>query len=327
MKRERQTGGTSIQNMTCDTSRKALIGSAIALFVSATSGLAQAPPPTECGALIHAAEASGFVPFPQGDLFCRLTADPKETRSFVAYQRGKSSGQLASEAGGNPVSLAPFDTDIGAIGVGDAFGLLRWAGPRPGDGVQVSVAAAVFAQFDLATSSFDLINADYIVGLPLTFRRSGFSGRIRVYHQSSHLGDEFLLRDEPERINLSFESLELILSQALGSLRVYAGGEALFDRDPAELEPLVAHAGSEFRVGAFGRRSLLAAVDLKSSEEQDWKPAWSARAGFEVGWGRDPQHPPRVVRLLGEYYRGPSPYGQFYRENLRYWGVGLHLFP
>jgi hypothetical protein len=54
----------------------------------------------------------------------------------------------------------------------------------------------VFAQFDLDSTSDDLLNADYVVGLPLTFRRAGFSARGRFYHQSSHLGDELLLREE-----------------------------------------------------------------------------------------------------------------------------------
>lgn len=207
----------------------------------------------------------------------------------------------------------------------DAFGLVRWGGPRPGDGLQISIAAGVFAQFDLGTASYDLINADYLVGLPITYRRSGFSTRLRVYHQSSHLGDEFLLREEPERVNLAFESLELIVSQAAGVLRVYGGGELLFNREPDDLEAMVARAGAELRFGAAAPRSFVAAIDLKSSEEQDWKPAWSTRAGFEVRWGRDPEHPPRTLRLLGEYYDGPSPYGQFYREQLRYWGVGVHL--
>ena len=288
---------------------------------------AQLPQPSECGFLIHAREGRGFSPLPQGDIFCPLIADPKETRSFVAYQRGKSTDQQTSRPEGDSVTLAPFDTDIGAIGVGDAIGLARWSGSRPGDGVQLSLAAGVFAQFDLASSSFDLINADYVIGLPLTFRNSGFSGRLRIYHQSSHLGDEFLLSAAPERINLSFESAELILSQAFGGLRVYGGGEYFFNRDPAELDPLLAHAGAELRLGVNGRRSVVAAVDLKSSEEQEWKPSWSGRAGFEIGWGRDPEHPPRVLRLLGEFYRGPSPYGQFYREHIRYWGLGLHLFP
>ncbi len=281
-------------------------------------------PQFECGLLLHASEASGVAPLPHGDVFCPLVADPKEPRSFVSYQRARSPLQAGDT---ETIGLAPFDTDIGAIGLGESFGLLRWGGRRPGDGVQISISAGIFAQFDLNTDSYDLINADYLIGVPVTLRRGGFSSRLRLYHQSSHLGDEFLLRDEPERLNLAFESLELILSQALGALRVYAGGETLFNRDPDDLDPLLAHAGVELRVGAPGRRSLVAAADVKSSEQQDWKPAWSGRTGFEFGWGRDPEHPPRVLRLLFELYNGPSPYGQFYREQIRYWGFGLHLFP
>jgi hypothetical protein len=46
---------------------------------------------------------------------------------------------------------------------------------------------------------------------------------------------------------------------------------------------------------------------------------------MEITWARDPVHPPRVMSLLAEFYNGPSPYGQFYRENLRYWGLGVHI--
>lgn len=301
-----------------------LITFAAAMIAPLWSPLAGQVPEYECGLLLHASEATGVAPLPQGDVFCPLVADPKEPRSFISYQRARSPLQPADT---ETIGLAPFDTDIGAIGLGDSFGLLRWGGRRPGDGVQVSISAGIFAQFDLDTDSYDLMNADYLIGVPVTLRRGGFSSRLRLYHQSSHLGDEFLLRDEPERLNLAFESLELMLSQALGAVRVYAGGEALFNRDPDDLDPLIAHAGAELRVGPRGRRSLVAAADVKSSEQQDWKPAWSGRAGFEFGWGRDPEHPPRVLRLLFELYNGPSPYGQFYREQIRYWGFGLHLFP
>ncbi len=48
-------------------------------------------------------------------------------------------------------------------------------------------------QFDLSAPSSDLINTDYVVGVPLSWRSGGWSTRVRLYHQSSHLGDEFLL--------------------------------------------------------------------------------------------------------------------------------------
>lgn len=276
----------------------------------ASPASAQLPRSTACDPGIHVGEARGTVLLPQGDLFCPRVADPKEPRSFASYLRWHS-----------PVQ----ETTVGAVGIGDSFGIIRWGGPAAGDGFQLSLVGSVFAQFDLETESFDLINADYIIGVPLTFRLGGFSSRLRLYHQSSHLGDEFVLRDEPERVNLAFESLELILSQELGALRFYGGGEYLFNREPEDLESRVAHLGAEARVGNARSVGLVAAVDVKSTEEQSWKPAWSARTGIEVGWGRDPAHPPRMWRILAEFYDGPSPYGQFYRDDVRYYGLGFHL--
>jgi hypothetical protein len=53
--------------------------------------------------------------------------------------------------------------------------------------------------------------------------------------------------------------------------------------------------------------------------------AWSARAGFEVGLEPGAEHRARRWSLLAEYYDGPSPYGQFFRDQVSYYGIGLHL--
>lgn len=253
--------------------------------------------------------------FPEGDLFCPLIADPKAERSFLSYLRGEFSALVENEG----------DADIGAVGLGDRFVLVRSGAARSGNGVQLSLTGAIFAQFDLGTESIDLINADYLVSVPISFRIRGFSSRLSFLHQSSHLGDEYLLRSELERQNLSFEALDMIISQELGPLRFYGGGQYLFRREPETLEPHVAHAGAELRVGRQRGLRFLAAVDLKSSEQQEWTPAWSGRAGFEIAHWRHEEHPPRLFAVLAEYYSGPSPYGQFFREGIRYFGVGLHF--
>ena len=183
----------------------------------------------------------------------------------------------------------------------------------------------MFSQFNLDAPSFDLINADYLVGLPLTFRTAGFTARLRVYHQSSHLGDEFILNRNPERINLSFESLELILSQEVGALRVYGGGETFFRREPGDLAIRLVHAGAELRPIVLSSIRLLAAADLKVVDDETWSRAWSVRAGLEIARIPHPGHPPRVISLIGEFHDGAAPYGQFYREDIRYLGAGFSL--
>jgi hypothetical protein len=281
---------------------------------------AQVPVPTRCAVGMPESEQLGYVPLPRGDVFCPLVADPKGQRSFVTYLRESSDNG---------------DANIGSVGISDVLGILRVGGPRPEEGFQISIAGSVFAQFDLDISSYDLINADYIIGIPITFRRSAFSTRLRLYHQSSHLGDEYILReDDPtfERENISYESAELILSLDGGPFRVYGGGEYLLRRDPSELERSVAHGGVEFRparrllrFGSLAGARFLAAADVKSSQQQDWELAVSVRAGFEFDRPRDTEPPGRRWGLFFEAYDGPSPYGQFFRREVRWLGAGIHF--
>lgn len=273
-----------------------------------------------CDTGIPADEALGFVAFPRGDLFCPLLADPKRVGSFASYVRGRSS--------------SAFGTDLASVGVGDRLGLARWNGPIVGEGVQVSLEGSIFAQFDLDTKSYDLINADYVVGLPLTFRRARVSGRFRFYHQSSHLGDEYLLRPGSARENFAFEAPESMLSVDVGPLRAYGGAEYLFNRQPERGRSWVGHGGVELRQpgglaasGRLGRIRLVAGADVKAVEELDWDVAFSARAGFEIGREPGEEHRSRRWSLLAEYYEGGSPYGQFFREQVSYYGVGLHVGP
>ncbi|MDF1504681.1 DUF1207 domain-containing protein [Roseisolibacter sp. H3M3-2] len=292
---------------------------ALLLACAAPAAAQELAPAVRCG-VAAPTPTRGYEPIPSGDVFCPLLADPKGQRSFVSYLRG------------NDDEVA---RDVASVGIADQFGLFRVNGARPGDGVQLSLAGSVFAQFDLGRSSYDLVNADYVIGLPLTVRRGGFSARARVYHQSSHLGDEFLLRGDPEdrveRENLSFESAELLLSQDAGPVRVYGGGEYYFNREPASLGRSIAHGGLELRpsaaarFGSAARARFVAGVDLKSVAEQDWRTAVSARAGIEVGRPRDDGGRARRWSLLGEFYDGPSPYGQFHARDVRLAGLGFHF--
>ena len=289
----------------------------IVLLLLPRSGEAQQTVAPRCGTGVHEGEAQGPVLFPQDQIFCQLLADPKEARSFVSFLHGTFPSVDDS---------ADQGTTIGSVGLGDSFGLVRWGGPSPGEGVQLDVVGSIFAQFDLGAASHDLINADYIIGLPVTFRRSGFSARVRLYHQSSHLGDEYLLRAEGiDRENLSFESVEFLLSQEVGPLRAYAGGERILRREPETVAAKLFHGGLELHAGRARLAQLVGGVDLKMTERYDWSPAISGRLGLQVMRSGPGGHPARLVALMLEVYDGPSPYGQFFQEDISSVGVGLHF--
>jgi hypothetical protein len=279
--------------------------------------MAQTPDAPRCGTGVHEEQALGTVFLPDDQIFCALLADPKEPRSFASFQRGKF--KTLDDPSGRT-------TSIGSVGIADSFGLVRWGGPRAGEGVQLDVIGSIFAQFDLGSPSNDLINADYVIGLPLTLRRSGFSVRAKVYHQSSHLGDEFLLRDNDfVRENLSFESVELLVSQEIRAVRVYGGGERVLGRDPDTLPVKLFHAGVEVRSGRARRAQFVSGFDVKTTERHDWSPAKSFRVGLELGRPGPGTHPGRLITLMLEVYEGPSPYGQFFQDDISYVGVGLHF--
>ena len=190
--------------------------------------------------------------FPTGDVFRPLIAYPKQPQFSVNINRFKSSSVRYTMA---------------AVSFGETFGIYRFFGSSDGDGLQLSVEGAIFAQFNLDTHSYDLINADYTIGIPVTYRHGDNSLRFRIYHQSSHLGDEFLQSiNPPERVNLSYEAIELIYSREWRGWRVYGGGEYLIHKEPDDLKPMSAHGGIEYR----GSKTLvwngmpIGGVDMKS---------------------------------------------------------------
>jgi hypothetical protein len=258
-----------------------------------------------------------FERFPAGNLFRPLLADPKQPQFFVSLRSFHT-------------SLKPIDSSVqtftmASVGYGENFGLAKWSGTEEGDGLQLSLDGALFAQFNMDAPSHDLINADYQVGIPLTYRRGLFSARLRVYHQSSHLGDEFLLRYRPDRVNLSYESVQALGAMNFGKWRVYAGGEYFFDRDPGTLRPAGAQAGIEYRGQTrrfMGPGSFVAGLDLKSYQENAWGTSGSLKAGYEFGL---PDPGRRHLKIMLEGYKGFAPYGQFYQERVSYFGVGIYF--
>lgn len=181
----------------------------------------------------------------------------------------------------------------------------------------------------------DLINADYVVGIPVSWRSGLFSTRLRLYHQSSHLGDEFLLANPGvKRVDLSFEAVEAILSlDAPGGWgRVYAGGSYLVHREPAALERSGVQWGLELRGPDFLNPILEAQLpglrltpvlgaDFKSFEALSWNVNGNVVGGLE--WSK--AGGTRRFRLLLNYYHGFSPFGQFCAQKVEWFGVGLYL--
>jgi len=253
---------------------------------------------------------------PSGHLFKPLLADPRWARFSAAYRNFQSSN---------------FDgRDIGSVSFGETIPFYRSNFGDSNAQWEAGLQAGVFSDFNFNQSSTDLVNTDFIVSAYSSVRAGQFSAFGRLFHQSSHLGDEFLLRQldtKFERINLSYEGVDLKLSYELPyGIRLYGGGGGLFHREPSELKIWSVQYGLEFRspwrIELASMRPVIAA-DVKNHEENNWNYDVSARAGVEFG---NLSVLGRRLQVMAEYYNGFSPSGQFYRERVEYFGLGAHYF-
>jgi len=256
--------------------------------------------------------SGGWQFLPDNRIFDPLLADPRWPHFSVSYARVIQAG-------------APALRDVGMISLGEHVNFVEFdseVAGRFGAGLQ----PAVYGIFDLNAPSKDLVNADYRLGVPIDYRYGRFSAEASVFHQSSHLGDEFVFRFPQPRINLSYEAVTLTLSQDLGPVRLYGGFGRMVHSIPHNLPPWWAHQGVEFTslIPCFSDSvAPVVAVHLEEHEKSDWNVDLSFRAGVEFV---NPAKTRRRFQILFEYFRGFDPNGQFFVERIETVGLGIHLY-
>ena len=268
----------------------------------------------ESGSTIIAPASSDLPPdetiyLPLGDLFRPLLADPKEPHFYLSYRHYAYQSQHINAAAG---------------GYGEIFGINRYVDHADGSAWQLNFGGGAHAQFNLDKPSRALVNTDYTIGFPVSYRKGAASMRIALYHQSSHLGDEYLLQTITNRLEFSYEALNILWSREWQEWRVYGGGEYMIHKVPNELRPWGAQGGVEFYGTGpiLGRGRLVGGLDLKVDQEHDW----AVNGSFKTGLQFDSSEPNgRYIRVLAEGYRGYSPHGQFYVNRISYGGFGIAL--
>jgi Protein of unknown function (DUF1207) len=275
---------------------------------TAAPEIPKTPPP---GAITQEIPKPESKFLPNGLLFDPLHADPRWPHFSIAYRR---------------VQDGPEPKRTGSANFGETFAIYRDAAPLNGQW-EIAFQGGVFSIFDMDAPSTDLINADYMAGLLASYRTGSFSGFVRLYHQSSHLGDEFILNTQPNRINFTYEEIDLKLSYDLFRwFRVYGGGGYLVGRDPNTVGRGTSQFGAELTspwTVLSGKIRPVAYADFQINERSNWSITRSLMAGLQFENARIGD---RKVQVLAEYLKGPSPNGQFFSQRTDWIGIGLHLY-
>ncbi len=258
----------------------------------------------------HVTEENVF--FPKGDVFDPIVADPKEPRFFA--------------------SIHHFDNDIrssftgASVGYGETFGLYRKRLSKD-HAWQLSLRGGLFSQFDMNTSSNNLLNSDYTIGALWTYRYKNASMRLRAYHQSSHLGDESA-RENPDLLytatGFDYEAIDLLGAYEWEKLRFYGGLHYIAQIDSKGIDRWGYQGGMEYhgtkQVVPYG--VLVGGVDVKGFQALDWTPAYSVKAGLNF---KNLGISDRYIQVMLEYYNGFIPFGQFYDYEMESYGLGVYF--
>jgi hypothetical protein len=244
------------------------------------------------------------MPFPPAhELFAPLLADPSELKFGFEF--------------GFPVG----HHDVANIDAGDYLGVYRWALGGVG-AMQLSVGGAINSRFD-ATTAHNLQVIDYYGNVPLDLRIGSFSARSMFYHDSSHLGDDYLREKGIQDQNNSWNAFREIISfQPWKPIRLYGGYTWAVNTLPEWKGRQAAQGGVEiyFNPSENAFFHPYWGNDVQSWERSSWNATWTSQLGVTTG---SETSKGRGISYFVQFMTGPRYEGQFYTNRETIWGVGL----
>jgi hypothetical protein len=244
--------------------------------------------------------------FPQaGELFAPLLADPREIQLSAAYYRlnGQNTGDVA---------------------LGHAWGMGRWHSPNGHWSWQWNIEAMGYSRFRLSGAVNEFETIDFFGLLPLEIHWGQLSSKFTLFHQSSHLGDDFIRRTRDSGLRYSIDGLKTIASgKLLKGLRLYGGGGYLLHTAPSA-KPGTLQWGLEMvrpalKLLAGSPLEVYLAQDFQARESASWNINSRTVLGLRLGFTEGT----RSLRVHLGHFEGHSPYGQFSTHREVYSDVGV----
>lgn len=241
---------------------------------------------------------------PKGFLYSTYWASAAEPRLSV---------QVISERKG----LGPLVDSA----IGGRVGFVRF-GPRERlEGLQLDLIAGVHLRQD-PDEGLDMTGTDYRFDIPLTYRWGPHGVKFGYYHVSSHVGDQFLLKNPGfDRQNFLRDTIVLGYSyHVIPELRLYTEAGWAFNSDvsrPWEFQFGLDY-GPARPTGIWG--GPFVALNGHLRQELDFGGNFALQAGW--AW-RGAGISAGVLRTGLYYYDGGSPQFSFYSEHEQQIGWGL----
>ncbi len=207
------------------------------------------------------------------------------------------------------------------FGLTQPFGLYTSEGDN--SAWEVALRPGIVSRFKKRETQLLLKSADFRVGIPFSYRHGNWSARLELFHLSSHRGADSVSAQPAPNFTYSREVVQALVAYGrTNHWRIYAGPGVIVHSRPA-VGRASFEAGSEWfpkRLGRSHARFYLA-EDLETRQEVGWRVNTSVQPGVLFTNRRGEP----VARIAGWFYRGQTPFGQFFRERETIGGVQLIL--
>jgi len=194
-------------------------------------------------------------------------------------------------------------------------------------GYEFGFEVASYTQFEIITPNGvyqrNLLNIDYRICMHLNVKNNAWSYRARFFHESSHLGDDYMIRNKihaylPNPLN--YEQLDFTAALEKGRFNYYAGLGAVV-RIETIRKRFSAQTGFSFSfpVNEKARVKYVGGMDLKFLQQTNYDVNAKMCAGFQFGKGDE------SPKFVVEFYTGHLPFSLYEYKKVQWLGIGLYF--
>jgi hypothetical protein len=194
-------------------------------------------------------------------------------------------------------------------------------GERP---IALGFGSQVYARFSLSDPKSSLISHDWVVGVNATAALGRWDVTLELYHESSHLGDEYGDRFGVHRLDWTREVGALWVGYRAGGWRL-SGSASYVLLDELDLDPPGFAVAVDWRGGPLtrmldGQIRPVAGIYTEAVGATNWRVSTSAKLGISAALGQR-----SGVRIALIAHDGLSTQRQFFRSESRYVGMEVRF--
>ena len=248
-----------------------------------------------------------------------LPATPRYELPIASPRVHALAGRLLDVSRGDSRFGADHEAEVA---LGENFPLVSIrGGTHP---IALGLGSQVYTRFSLSDSKTSLISQDFVVGVNATADLGRWDLTVELYHESSHLGDEYGDRFDVTRIDWTREVAALWAAYSVGGFRVSAGASYVL-LDELDLDPPGLAFALDWQGRAVGRLfgghlRPLAGVYTEANGGTNWRVSTSAKLGVALPSGSGHELGLAIIA-----HDGLSTQRQFFRAKSRYLGMELRF--